>query len=71
MSTDKVVTEIENNEEAMGTCQDIQGSLNDVVNHIDDDNPVKALEVLDELQEEINSLHVYLTDQVESQKPNG
>lgn len=72
MSTDDEVTEeITNDEDAMQSCQDMQGDLNDVVIQIDDKNPVKALDLLEDMQEKIDALHVYLTTLVESQKPNG
>ncbi len=69
--TTKDAPDITNDEEAMEACQDIQGDLNDVVIQIDGKDPVKALEVLEEAQEKVEELHVYLSNLIESQKPNG
>lgn len=53
--------DIENDEEVLSTGQDIQGDINDIINLVDDKDYVKALEELDDLQEKIDSIHVYLT----------
>ena len=57
-----VKEDIENDEEVLSTGQDIQGDVNDIINLVDDKDYVKALEELDDMQEKIDSIHVYLTN---------
>ena len=54
-------SEITTDEDCMHKAQDVQGSLNDMINEVDDKDYVQALEELDDLQEDINAIHVYLT----------
>jgi hypothetical protein len=69
--TDELTTEPENDEEAMEMCQDMQGDLNDVVIQIDGKDPVKALDVLEEVETKVEVLTAFLKGLIESQKPNG
>ena len=61
--TDKpeIDTVIDDDEDLMSTGQDIQGDINDIINYVDAKDYAKALEELDETQEKIDAIHVYLT----------
>lgn len=65
MAKDKKVEEaipdLTQDEEVLSTLQDVQGDLNDVINLTDDKDYVKALEELDDAQEKIDAVHIYLT----------
>lgn len=54
-------TEIEDDSDCESALQDVTGSINDICNEIDDKNYSKALEELDDAQDKINAIHVYLT----------
>lgn len=62
-SPDKVMLEgnIGDDDECLSILQDVQGDINDVTNYLDDKDYGKALEELDDLQEKIDAVHVYLT----------
>lgn len=55
--------EITTDEDAMETCQDIQSTLNDVVNHVDGKDYKQAVEDCDIAQAAMEALHTYLESQ--------
>lgn len=63
--------ELKTDEEVLSSGQDIQGDINDIINLVDDKDYVKALEELNDMQEKIDAIHVYLTTKVEETKPHG